>query len=262
MKDSPAKFSFGKNWKDFISTISEDNIKSAQKDIKEWFGTGGFNDKSVLDVGCGSGLSSLIFYRLGAKVLTSFDSDIDSVESTRVLWEKAGRPCNWHIMQGSILDEKFMDSLNPGFDVVYSWGVLHHTGSMLKALENACKLVKKGGNLLVAIYVKGPRYEKDLLLKQRYNDSSPVVRGIIVRVELLKMMLRKVKHFKNPFIYNNGASRGMCMYHDMVDWLWGLPYEVASPDQIVEFTRKRGFVLEKIKTTPEGGCNTYLFSLP
>ncbi len=54
----------------------------------------------------------------------------------------------------------------------------------------------------------------------------------------------------------------MNVYHDIVDWLGGLPYEVASAEEVVAFTRKQGLILEKLRTSFEGGNNVFLFSLP
>ena len=54
----------------------------------------------------------------------------------------------------------------------------------------------------------------------------------------------------------------MNVYHDLIDWLGGLPYEVAGEDEVVVFCRKMNFILERIKVICEGACNIYVFSLP
>ena len=91
---------------------------------------------TFLDVGCGSGLHSPAALTAGAKRIVSFDLDSDSVETSRRLWELVGKPKNWVICQGSILDHEFVTTLEPA-DIVYSWGVLHHTGDMWTALRYA-----------------------------------------------------------------------------------------------------------------------------
>lgn len=137
-------FSFGENWNDFVQEIDEVAIAGAMQDIEEWLGEGYVQGKRVLDIGCGSGLHSLCYHRLGANEVVSFDYDQKSVKATRYLWSESGRPQTWRIFQGSILDAELVDGLG-AYDIVYAWGVLHHTGSMWEALGNSMKLVDHVG---------------------------------------------------------------------------------------------------------------------
>jgi 2-polyprenyl-6-hydroxyphenyl methylase/3-demethylubiquinone-9 3-methyltransferase len=267
MKDR--KFSFGKNWRDYLESISEDRIQAARVDIEKWLGKDSVKNKIVLDIGSGSGIHSLAFYLLGAKEILSIDVDENSVAATKSLWEKYNKPGNWEIMHASILDEEFIQkSKTRQFDIVYSWGVLHHTGDMWKAMENSCKFIKKNGLFWIALYVKGPRYKRDLALKQKYNRSSGFGKWLIkmrfLSREYLKLLLfRDFKKIKNRLLKKEKyLSRGMDVKHDIEDWLGGLPYEVASVAEIVEFTRKKGMILEKIETGFEGGNNVCLLSKP
>lgn len=261
MKQDGITFSFGKNWKNYLKTVSKEQIEGAKKDIEEWLGANYVSGKTVVDIGSGSGIHSLAFYRLGAKIIYSFDVDKYSVEATRLLWEKEGKPENWLIAPGSCLDKEFIKSLGQ-FDIVYSRGVLHHTGAMWEALEKSCGLVKPGGKLFVSLYAKGPRYLMDLALKQKYNSASPLQKQLMVYKRIGRIMLSSLRHFKNPFIWNEKRIRGMNVFYDLVDWLGGLPYEVASEDEVVRFLRKFGFILERFKAKYEGACNIYVFSLP
>jgi 2-polyprenyl-6-hydroxyphenyl methylase/3-demethylubiquinone-9 3-methyltransferase len=253
-------FSFGKNWRSYVDTISEDSIQRAMSDIEDWLGQARVNGKTVLDIGSGSGIHSLCFNMLGAKEIVSVDVDPHSVESTRLLWEKAGKPAHWNVLQGSVLDEVFVKNLGV-HDIVYSWGVLHHTGSMWNAISNACSLVKRGGLFWIAIYVKGPTYPEHLALKQSYNRASYFGKKFMVWKRIYEMMRQRWSWRQNPFAWNEKGGRGMDTYHDLVDWLGGLPYEVASKEEIVEFCESNGFRLERVGEFPEGCNNTYLFSL-
>src|ERR1044072_5239228 len=91
--------------------------------------------KKFLDVGSGSGLFSLAARRLGAQV-HSFDYDPQSVACTGELRRRYfPDDLHWVVQQGSVLDQGYLASLG-SFDVVYAWGVLHHTGAMWRALDN------------------------------------------------------------------------------------------------------------------------------
>jgi SAM-dependent methyltransferase len=261
MEQEEITFSFGENWRSFVDTISEGSISRAMSDIEDWLGQDAIAGKSVLDVGSGSGIHSLCFFKLGAKEILSLDVDPYSVESTRLLWEKAGRPANWTVTQGSILDRDFVDGLGK-HEIVYSWGVLHHTGSMWEAIENTCTLVDSGGKLWIALYVKGPTYPEHLALKQSYNRASRLGKKVMVWKEIYKIMSERRQMGFNPFSWNRKHDRGMDVYHDLIDWLGGLPYEVASKEEVVKLCNARGFSLDRIFETGEQGNNIYLFSLP
>ena len=49
------------------------------------------------------------------------------------------------------MDDEYMNNLSL-FDIVYSWGVLHHTGDVWHAIENAASRVKPGGIFYIALY--------------------------------------------------------------------------------------------------------------
>jgi 2-polyprenyl-6-hydroxyphenyl methylase/3-demethylubiquinone-9 3-methyltransferase len=254
-------FSFGKNWQDFLKGVSDTDISSAKDDIREWLGDNAVAGKSVIDVGSGSGIHSLAFVSLGAKSVHSFDYDPHSVAATTKVHASAGSPPHWKVEHGSVLDEKYVRSLGQ-FDIVYSWGVLHHTGSMWKAVENCASLVAPGGTFWIALYQKGPKYPSDLALKRRYNSASDLGKRWMITKWVVRLMLGRLKNAKNPFAWNEQYGRGMNVYHDLVDWLGGLPYEVAGEDEVVKFGRKKGFILERIKVEPEGACSMYVFSVP
>jgi 2-polyprenyl-6-hydroxyphenyl methylase/3-demethylubiquinone-9 3-methyltransferase len=252
-------FSFGKNWRSFVDTVDEYAVERARADIEEWLGADRVAGKTVLDIGSGSGIHSLCYYLMGAKEILSFDVDPYSVESTRLLWQKAGSPSNWRVTQGSVLDKDFVAGLGQ-HEIVYSWGVLHHTGAMWEAIGNACTTVRPGGKFWIAIYSKGPEYPKHLALKQKYNRSTIVGKKIMVWQYIFNLMRDRRRAGLNPWKWNEKKDRGMDIYHDIVDWLGGLPYEVASKDEILAFCGERGFVLEKIKELPEGANNMFLFN--
>ena len=260
MPEEHITFSFGENWKNFLSSVGEAEIQKAVEDIKIWLGETEVNGKRVIDIGCGSGIHSSVFYSMGAGELISFDYDNNSVEATRQVWQNAKCPSNWKVVQGSVLDKNYLNSLGR-FDVVYSWGVLHHTGEMWKAIENSIDLLNDNGTYLIAIYIKGPNYPQHLAIKRKYNNASSAGKKIMVYKNILRIMASRLLKGKNPFTWNKKTGRGMNIYHDIIDWLGGLPYEVATKEEIINFCKEKGLQLKKMEEAHhEGGCSIYLFT--
>ena len=145
------RFAFGENWTRFVKGLNEDKIRFAEQALADMLQCEDLKGKTFLDIGSGSGLSSLAARRLGAQV-HSFDYDPQSVSCTQQLKAKYHPDDElWQVERGSALDGEYLASLGC-FDIVYSWGVLHHTGDMWSAFAGAAPLVKDGGTLYIAIY--------------------------------------------------------------------------------------------------------------
>ena len=258
--DSP-RFAFGKNWKKYLKKGFNDvSLRKSEEYLKSFLQLD-LRDKTFVDIGCGSGVHSLAAFKLGAQV-TSIDVDQHSVECCEELAKKHHSP-TWQVKQGSIVDDTFVSSLGC-FDVVYCWGVAHHTGNMFKALANLANLVTPSGLLYVAIYneVPGRRGSKMWqAIKRRYNFAGPVVKKIMEWIYISLMFLGIVVRLRNPFteINNYYQKRGMHWTTDLIDWLGGYPYEYARAEVIFNFYRDRGFDLVNLKTTNYIGCNQFVF---
>ena len=264
-----ARFAFGKNWQAFLATLNEDRIDQAVKSLQGMLGRESLQGQTFLDLGCGSGLFSLAAHRLGAEVV-SVDFDVDSVACTEQLRERFGdRSLGWDVKQGSVLDDALMRSLGPA-DVVYSWGVLHHTGDMERAIRLSAERTKPGGIFFIAIYNdQGGASRRWLKIKQTYNRLPNLLRPVWVALVAgcyeTKFALARLAKWQNPLPFRDWRKkkqdRGMSAWHDWVDWVGGLPFQVASPEQIIVPLRRDGFVLENLKTVGNGwGCNEYVFS--
>ena len=280
MSSEGITFSFGSNWREYLECADELSIESARKDIVSWLGADGVKGKTVLDIGSGSGIHSLVFWLLGAKRVLSFDYDTNSVQATRSVWEKAGKPANWDVRHGSILDPVFIQSIESGdgFDIVYAWGVLHHTGAMWNAIKAASSLVGQKGMFWISLYAKGPAYPRHLAEKQKYNRASRLGKKLMELqfiAELVRQRLRgygglrrcasallhgRVKDATSPFRWKVKKARGMDTYHDIVDWMGGLPYEVANVEEATTFLADYGLRLKKVEEAPEGSCHVFLFA--
>lgn len=255
----PDRFAFGKNWTAFLSVINEDRIASAMEKLNAIVGD--LKGKTFLDIGSGSGIHSLAAVRLGATLVRSFDYDQDSVNCTAEMKRRFARDANWSIEQGSALDENYIRSLGK-FDIVYSWGVLHHTGDMWKALELAT--IPATGKLIIAIYNdEGRKSRIWKAVKARYVHSGVIGRKLIEIATLLFLWGRGfLIHPRQTIATWNGysQSRGMSAWHDVVDWAGGYPFEVAKPDQLFKFFHERGFELANMTTCIGHGCNEFVFN--
>lgn len=259
------QFSFGKNWAAFIQNLySQRRLDQATKSLRDFLDLEDLSGLTMMDIGCGSGIFSLAALRLKIKKLISFDIDPFSVQCCQYLKNKANNPNHWDVRSGSVLDKAFLDTF-PEVDLVYSWGVLHHTGKMYTAIKNAATKVKPGGYFYIAIYnkVRGPLGSKTwLLIKRFYNASPRPVQWIFEIGYALADIFHTIFIGKNPIrkIKNYESHRGMSWYTDIRDWLGGYPYEYATAEEIVSFCENQlGLILLKVERRETLACNEFLF---
>ena len=262
------RFEFGKNWSRFLEGVRDEHVVTAESSLKRMLEIDSLAGLSFLDIGSGSGLFSLSARRLGARV-HSFDYDPQSVACTAELRRRYfPDDARWAVEEGSALDADYLAGLGK-FDIVYSWGVLHHTGRMWQALENAQLPVSPGGKLFIAIYNDtGSQSRRWARIKHAYNNLPGFLRTPFALLTIMpsetKVLLRAMLN-RRPGEYlrswtRSDSFRGMNRWRDIVDWVGGYPYEFASPEQIFDFYRERGFTLTKLKCGNVGlGCNEFVF---
>jgi len=261
------RFQFGANWTNFLSVLDERRIAEAEASLREMLDVTSLEGKTFLDIGSGSGLFSLAARRLGAKVY-SFDFDPQSVACALELRRRFfPNDSHWHVEQGSALDGRYMSGLGE-FDVVYSWGVLHHTGSMWLGFEHAIRRVAPNGRLYIAIYNdQGWKSHVWWLIKACYNRLPRLLKPLFVRLMIgaaaLAALIKHTLMLKPMALIRSwktdARERGMSAKYDAVDWVGGFPFEVASFELLQTYFEARGFALINSKRTTSWGCNELAF---
>lgn len=263
---SGERFEFGKNWQAFLSEMNEASIEAAVRSLKEMLGVESLVGRTFLDIGSGSGLFSLAAHKLGADV-TSFDYDPYSVACTTELRRRYGaRDARWRILSGSVLDLEFMESLG-AFEVVYSWGVLHHTGQMWNAIWNAASRVADGGKFFIAIYNDQGAWSARWVRIKRFYCSGPVGKALVtwsfIPFWVARDFAADLVWRRNPLArYRDygDETRGMRVFRDYHDWLGGYPFEYATPEGIILPLMAKGFRLTNLRTARGSvGCVEYVF---
>jgi SAM-dependent methyltransferase len=261
MAQDPITFSFGENWQDFVQRyFSEERVSIAQRHLLDFIETPSLSGSAFVDIGCGSGIHSLAAFRAWARHIISFDIDPRSVETTERIRDAYGDASRWEIAAGSVLDTAFLATIQPA-EVVYSWGVLHHTGKMWEAVRNAATLVRNSGLFYTGLYTTDSRSDHWTRTKKRYNRASRFGKRFMEMKHVIRyLLLSNLARGRNPIrvVREYPRRRGMSWFTDMRDWLGGYPYEHARPEEVLRFCRKTlDFELVNLKT---GEAETeYLF---
>ncbi len=256
-------FEFGENWKAYSRKIDQKRIDFAVEGVRKLLGD--VSGQTFLDIGCGSGLHSLAALKLGATSVTAIDLDENSVSTTKQLLTELTPQADWRADVVSIFDAT-PASLGT-FDVVYSWGVLHHTGDMWRAIERTADLVKPGGRFAIAIYATTTCDPFWKVEKRFYAHAPRAAQWFMRQLYMAAILAGKASQGKNPIEYvrNYSKARGMHFSYDAHDWLGGYPYETAGARELVErisalgFKELRSFPIPKRFGLFGAGCGEFVF---
>lgn len=270
MSSADVRFNFGDNWESYAAGLTPEKVAEAEKGLRRLLGRERLDGMRLVDIGCGSGIHALAAVRMGAQV-TAIDIDPQSVATTRKMLQQYAPPgAVWDAQLRSILDEGTIEG-GP-FDIVYSWGVLHHTGQMWAAMDRAAGLVAPGGMLAIALYKKTPLCGFWRVEKALYSRLPGWLRPVLTVPYAAAQCAAITVGGRNAWKYikDYKAQRGMDFWHDCIDWLGGYPYESASPAEVRDWAAGKG-----LKTTGEwnvqpvsghgilgSGCAEYVFSRP
>lgn len=260
-------FAFGRNWAEYAEKITEAEIEEAVRGLSRLLGGARLTGLRFLDIGSGSGLHSLAALRLGAREVLAVDIDPDSVATTRAVLARHAPGANARVEENSVFD--LAPERLGRFDVVYSWGVLHHTGDMAGAVGKAAAMVEKGGCFVFALY---RRIWMDGFWKREkcwYAQASPQAqaRARTVYIALFRLGLRLTGRRLADYVANYRVNRGMDFYHDVHDWMGGWPYDSISADEVEAMMRTLGFARERVFVAPRNvmrdffgsGCDEYVY---
>lgn len=255
LTDVSTHFAFGQNWASYANIIGDEQITKAISSLSRLITPAEMQGKTFLDIGCGSGLSMLAALKLGAAHVTGIDIDPNSVATARKVLSAQGTDNLWSIFEKSVF--ALDPAIDNTFDIVHSWGVLHHTGDMSRAIDRAINLVTPGGLFVLALYRKAPMCNLWTHEKRIYTKASSPTQALMRFIYKASYIAGLIATGRNPFKYikNYTTHRGMDWHHDVHDWMGGYPYESVTPDQVSKFLDKAGFTLVRsfTKTARAGG---------
>ena len=152
------------------------------------------------------------------------------------------------------------------FDIVYSWGVLHHSGDMWKAIRIASSMVTDNGLFVLAIYTKTRCCTAWKYIKRFYSKSPQFIQKLCRGIYKLLFYFKLLCTGNSPLQYiRNYSQRGMNFHTDVHDWIGGYPYQSATPEEILSFMNQLDFKPIKYPETKicfgffGTGCVEYVF---
>lgn len=262
---------FGKNFeKNLLNRFNEENLNESKRFLEHFLESKDLKGKAFLDAGCGSGVFSIAAHLMGANV-SAFDIEEEALNNLKILKSRFKiDDSEIKTFYCDILNEKTISSIGE-FDIVLCWGVAHHTGDLWRAIDNISKCVKPNGLIHLGIYNTADNYgfypdgrfgtsnfwKK---VKRFYSNRASWFQNIVDFFALFGIIVIYLFSFNNPIKkLKENERRGMSWQSDLKDWLIGYPYEFATPEEVFNFMKIRGFTLTKLKTNNGLLTNNFVF---
>jgi ubiquinone/menaquinone biosynthesis C-methylase UbiE len=177
--------------------------------MKATLGFDDFRGKRLLEIGCGTGTDLLQFARGGAQA-TGVDLTPRSIEIARQRFDLYGQSGTF-----AIGDAESLAFPDESFDVVYSFGVLHHTPDTERAIGEVHRVLRRGGRAIVMLYHRSSLYYWGGLIVKR-----GILRGELRHATPAELMSRYVEHTETegrPLVkaYTRGEARRL--FHSFSD---------------------------------------------
>lgn len=265
LKHPATHFAFGKNWASYACLIGDKEIAEARKGLLKLVPEDALRGRSFIDIGCGSGLHALAAASCGVRRIMAVDIDSDSVATTRQVLQQHAVSVPWEVQEISLFD---LDASKHGnYEIVYSWGVLHHTGSMIEAIGKAAALVAPGGLFAFALYRRTLMDRFWIAEKRFYAHAPQYLQWLVRHAYIAAFAVAETLQGRSfsRYVANYRSSRGMNWHHDVHDWLGGYPYEAILANEVEELMQKLGFEAVRVFSSAMtlglrgSGCDEYVY---
>jgi 2-polyprenyl-3-methyl-5-hydroxy-6-metoxy-1,4-benzoquinol methylase len=211
---------------DVVWTKYLPKIEEQKNFLIKHIGLENIKGKTILDAGCGTGVAAVCFKLLGAKEVYGIDISEGALETARKLARQ--NKVKVTFTKDNLLDLK----LKKKFDVIHSFGVLHHTADCRKSFDNLVKMLNPKGKFYIALYLKTPL----TFLQQgarKFLRLFPKSFWIKIAGMIKKLMSGKKK-----------TKRGFDGEGDMLDWFF-VPYRTHhTPKEVSGWFKEHGMKSE------------------
>ena len=164
-----------------------------------------YKNKKVLEIGCGIGTDAIEFIKNDALYtgIDYSDKSIQIVKKRVKVFNLQNKKPNIFVDNAEQL--KLVKKLNIKFDLIYSFGVIHHTPNMLNCFKSIYKVANKNTNIKIMLYAENS-YKNMLLNSTPYRFEAQKDCPVVYKInenELKKLIKKKFKiiNIKQDFIF-------------------------------------------------------------